>query len=504
LLLRDCYSWLLEDQDFCRWKDSDDAQLLWIKGDPGKGKTMIIIALVNELSACAENSLEPYTLSYFFCQNTEPRLRSATSVLRGLIYMLASQQRGLIRHVRKRYDEPGKSVFEGENAIYTLQSIFTDILNDSSLQRAYFLVDALDECDIQLRELLKTIADEIPQAATRIKWIVSSRNRPEIEEYLGRDGVWKKISLELNSDHISHGVDVYIDFKIDRLARSKTYSNELKAEVNSQVRRKAEGTFLWVHLACERLERVSVLRTKLELEYIPSGLNQLYERMIRQVMDQDYFEAEICKQILCSATVAYRPLHFQEMISFLLLPEGQACDIEALIDIIKRCGSFLTIRHETIYFIHQSAKDYLANGDGRSILPFDEVKEHENMIHRSLDTMSDYLHKDMYGLEKRGTIAKFALNNICYGPLVHIEYMCQYWVRHLIYYTNSGRGRENQILFDNGKIHQFLQKHFLHWIEALSLLGQLAEGVLMITDLESKIDVGILQRSDNLAKIIQV
>ncbi len=71
-----------------------------------------MIALVNELSERVKDSQEPYTLSYFFCQSTEPRLRSATSVLRGLIYMLASQQRSLIKHVRKRYDDRGKEAFE--------------------------------------------------------------------------------------------------------------------------------------------------------------------------------------------------------------------------------------------------------------------------------------------------------------------------------------------------------------------------------------------------------
>jgi hypothetical protein len=497
-LLKDCYSWLLEDHDFCRWKDSHDTQLLWIKGDPGKGKTMIMIALVNELSERVENSQEPYTLSYFFCRSTEPLLRSATYVLRGLIYMLASQQRSLIKHVRKRYDDRGKEVFEGESAIYTLQSIFLDMLRDSNLQQAYFLVDALDECDIQLRELLKTIADEIPQAATRVKWIVSSRNQREIEEDLGRDGVWKKISLELNSNQVSRGVDAYINFKVDRLARSKEYKNDLKAEVMEQLRKKAEGTFLWVHLACERLENISLWGTKRELESIPRGLNQFYERMVRQIMDRDDFDREICKKILRLATVAYRPLRFQEIIPFLSSPEEQACDIQELTDMVGRCGSFLTIREETIYFIHQSARDYFASGDRRKILPFDELEEHGKIVHRSLDIMSRLLRKDMYGLEKRGTIAAIGPNNGIYGSLVQIEYMCHYWVRHLICYTDSGSGQENQVLLDNGEAHKFLQNHFLHWIEALALIGQLTEGILMIRELESKINVSIVRPNDGL------
>jgi hypothetical protein len=165
---------------------------------------------------------------------------------------------------------------------------------------------------------------------------------------------------------------------------------------------------------------------------------------------------------------------------------------------VRRCGSFLTIREETIYFIHQSAKDYFASGDGRRILPVDELEEYGKIVHRSLDTMSHLLRKDMYDLEKRGTTAEIGANNGVYGPLIQIEYMCHYWVRHLIYYTDSSSVQENQVLLDNGEVHKFLQNHFLHWIEALALIGQLAEGILMIRDLESKINVSILRRNDRL------
>jgi hypothetical protein len=47
-LLKDCYSWILDNLDFQRWRDSEQSRLLWIKGDPGKGKTMMMIALVDD------------------------------------------------------------------------------------------------------------------------------------------------------------------------------------------------------------------------------------------------------------------------------------------------------------------------------------------------------------------------------------------------------------------------------------------------------------------------
>ena len=106
-LLKDCYAWVLEDSEFCSWRHSDGAKVLWIKGDPGKGKTMIMIGLVNELSRQLDDAPESGILSYFFCQSTEPQLKSAASVLRGLIYLLVVKRKSLIHHIRKRYDEAG-------------------------------------------------------------------------------------------------------------------------------------------------------------------------------------------------------------------------------------------------------------------------------------------------------------------------------------------------------------------------------------------------------------
>lgn len=49
-LLRDCYAWILDYASFQRWRTQDEARLLWIKGDPGKGKMTMMIGLITELS----------------------------------------------------------------------------------------------------------------------------------------------------------------------------------------------------------------------------------------------------------------------------------------------------------------------------------------------------------------------------------------------------------------------------------------------------------------------
>ena len=115
---------------------------------------MIMIVLIKEL----ETTLSLDTLSYFFYQSTIPELNNAVSVLCGLLYLFIVKQRTLIRYLRKEYDIQGKKLVEGENAFYALWRILLKILNDSSLPRVYLIVDALDECDSGLSQLLDTIA----------------------------------------------------------------------------------------------------------------------------------------------------------------------------------------------------------------------------------------------------------------------------------------------------------------------------------------------------------
>jgi hypothetical protein len=152
---------------------SPGMRLLWIKGDPGKGKTMMMIALTDDLSMqpktqpntwllgalrTARRSVgrgSPLLVSYFFCQSTDSRLNSAASVLKGLIYLVVQQRIDMIRHVRKRYEDGGS---DGPNAVYNLRLILRGILGDSALPRTYLLIDALDKCNEGLYSSFSTLS----------------------------------------------------------------------------------------------------------------------------------------------------------------------------------------------------------------------------------------------------------------------------------------------------------------------------------------------------------
>ena len=82
-LLEDSYKWILDNQeykDFTDWHHGNTKRLLWIKGDPGKGKTMLLIGVIREFTAQLETHFDKPHLSYFFCQGTDDRLNTATAI----------------------------------------------------------------------------------------------------------------------------------------------------------------------------------------------------------------------------------------------------------------------------------------------------------------------------------------------------------------------------------------------------------------------------------------
>ena len=386
-LLADSYVWILSHPDFIEWRDKDQTRLLWIKGDPGKGKTMLLIGVVRELQKL-KSTHDSGLLSYFFCQGTDSRLNNATAVLRGLIYQLLIQQRSLISHLREHYDPAGQQLFEGDNAFYALRDIFTEMLHDPHLTRVYLIIDALDECESglpQLLDLIDLIVQNASTSSSQVKWLCSSRNRPDIDVGSRTNDSSIKLSLELNAKSVSGAVDAYIDHKISELARMKGYDNKLRDQVREQLHQKANETFLWVALVCKELGNVRKWNALKWLQKVPSDLTALYDRMIEQIQQSE--DQSLCIQVLSICTLAYRPFHLLELAALADLPEEISCEQENLREIILMCGSFLTIREDTIYFIHQSAKDYLSsNPVDHLIFPSGRTEVHREIVSRSLQT----------------------------------------------------------------------------------------------------------------------
>jgi hypothetical protein len=476
-LLEDSYRWILSNNDFLRWRHGEPS-LLWIKGDPGKGKTMLLCGIIDELSPSTRlNDKEAdILLSYFFCQATDARINNATAVLRGLIYLIARQQPSLIKHIRERYDYQ-----QDWNSWDALSGIFTHILQDSALKSAYIAIDGLDECITDLPLLLGLLVHN--SQSSRVKWIVSSRNWPDIERHLGATTHNIRLCLELNHDSISAAVSIYIQHKVDRLAQLMKYDNKTRDAVKHHLALNANDTFLWVALVCQNLEKVHRWRVldKVQSNEFPPGLDSLYQRMMDQLSHSD--EVDLCRRILAVASTVYHPLSQQELASYIDLPDGVAEDDEFWREIIGLCGSFLYLQQQTIHFVHQSAKDFLSVDT--SLFPSGMTEVHYSIFSQSLLLMSA-LRRNIYDLPYPG----FPIDHVQQpkpDPLAAIRYACIYWVDHL--YECIPSTETTNDLQDDGSIDKFLRQSYLHWLEALSLLKNMSQGILSMAKLDSLLQV---------------
>jgi len=77
-LLEDSGAWVLGYSEFSRWLHEDTNSVLWLHGDPGKGKTMLTISLAQELVSIVKNdgSFPKTGQAYFFCDNKDSRRKN--------------------------------------------------------------------------------------------------------------------------------------------------------------------------------------------------------------------------------------------------------------------------------------------------------------------------------------------------------------------------------------------------------------------------------------------
>lgn len=454
---------------------------------------MLLCGIIDELTALehSTNQQPDVLVSYFFCEAADARSNDATSVLRGLIYLLADKQPSLIKRIQKKHDHAGKALFEDTNAWFAVSGILTEILQDLQSKHTYLIIDALDECVLgDLPKLLNFIQ---ASSSSRVKWIISSGNQPHIERRIKSNQHLATLSLEQNAEHVSRSVDEYIKLRVANLS-SIADNEDLQAEVRDVMRRKAHGTFLWVALVIGELDEASSWEVQHIVKELPESLKEVYRRMIKQIQEHKQRIAKQCWLLLSTAAVAYRPLRLDELALLAGIQDSISDKPQLIAEVVKLCGSFLTILNGIVYIIHQSAKDFLTGDASRDIFPLGISCTHHAIFSKSLQLMSCVLERDIYGLISPG----FPIDKVQEhgpGPLDGVHYSCVYWVDHLEEAEQTlnqyGNTRRSTNVQDYDKVHEFLSTKFLYWLEALSLKRNITSGVLAVLKLEQLLSVSV-------------
>ncbi|KAF5579465.1 heterokaryon incompatibility protein het-E-1 [Fusarium pseudocircinatum] len=470
--LKESYDWILKNDHYQTFMDDASSRVLWINGPPGKGKTMLLCGIIDEL----QQSFRP--ISVFLCQANvkEEDLSSDIAVMRGLIYVLLEHQPSLISAIRPSYDKQKDRLFNSINSSELLGDILTTMLQDPSLHDAVLLVDALDECKINRPKLVSLVVRLSKSCNT--KWIVSSRDWPEIRQELS--DATGLISLDFEKEHeaVSQAVKLYINKRVDDLAKTKWKNDsELKEKVFDYMQSHADDTFLWVALVCERLANSGIGKRLVieELVKFPTSLGALYQAMMDRIADSS--EADRLKQILALVCLGHRPLTSAEVPT--LVESMDDYDEGDVKDAIASCGSFLTLQDGEIFFVHQSAKEFLLDQGHESIFPYGESHQHAQIFSRSVEVMEKTLRQDIYELESPGTLNPVEIPSP--DPLACVKYSCVYWAQHL---CKSDPVKESNSSNLKRVLH-FLETRFTSWLEALSLMKELSTAIRSIMALEA-------------------
>jgi hypothetical protein len=293
----------------------------------------------------------------------------------------------------------------------------------------------------------------------------------------------------MNSQHVSNAVMRFIDFKVRQLAQIKRYDHQLQLFVDEYLRKNAEGTFLWVALVCRELKNVLSHETESVLQSFPAKLTSLYTRMMTQISSlPNPKNVELCYNILRAITIAVRPLHLSELTLVAGLPDKMHDRLSLVEGLVSLCGSFLMLRDGVVSFVHQSAKDFLSAGQGASIFPSGQSRDHGAVARRCRELMLRTLRKDICDLKAPGiVIGEVEPGRVARCLSMPVQYACCYWINHLLYSWGGAAGSVSPR--DKEEMQVFFCRAFLYWVETLSLINKISEGVAMVMQLESVIQV---------------
>lgn len=117
--------------------------------------------------------------------------------------------------------------------------------------------------------------------------------------------------------------------------------------------------------------------------------------------------------------------------------------------------------------LHLSFRDYLVDPGNRDEIPFwvDETATHKQLADKCLRLLSTegVLKKNMCNIHPGTLLSEIDPETINAFLPFEVQYACRFWVHHL--------QRSGESIRDDDSVHCFLTRHFLHWLEALALLG---------------------------------
>lgn len=497
-------------------EDCSGKYIFWLSGMAGTGKSTIARTVAHRFS---ERGL--LGASFFFSRDRE-ELHSAAKLFTTLAAQLAEALPSLKAHICDtitKHGDIGEQALRDQwrrlilEPLRMLEENVPPLSSLVPLSSPVVVIDALDECEggRDIQEILGLLIEAKDLSMVRIRVFITSR--PEIPISLS----FNNMSQIVHHDEILHSIPrslierdicIFLRHELATIREKRKIGGDWPDEEDIQkLIRRADRLFIYAATACRFLynspfpkKRLSeMLKVKSTGHPSTKELDEMYKLVLRQSIargsDEDTEDLTMLfKQIVGSIIILSDTLSTAALAELLKLSSSQKEDVQ---EMLKHLGSVLNVPDDEtspLQLFHLSFRDFLLNktrcqdplldkgGCTDPQLWVNEEATHSDLFARCLDLMKGHLRKDMCDLQQPGVLAselEYSKVESCLPPAV--QYACRYWVAHL---QGAKIG-----LYDGDVVHKFLQKYFLHWLEALSLMRKTSEGVLAITSLESIIIV---------------
>ncbi|KAJ5819507.1 hypothetical protein N7474_005098 [Penicillium riverlandense] len=465
--------------------------IFWLSGMAGTGKSTI-----SRTVAKSFHQAKLLGASFFF-KRGEGDQGNAMKLFPTVTRQLAMSIPQLIPSVQRAvHNDPGiatKAMKEQFDKLL-LEPLLGLKRSGQPIQTLVIVIDALDECegDKDIRLILQLLPQLQKSNAVHLRVFLTSR--PELPIRLGfkklpNDNHKDLILHEIPKEVIEHDISLFLNHRLSeiRTEREPPLPIDWPGDTNLQnLVALSVPLFIFAATICRIFEDpdwdpedslAEILThqndgSKLDGTYLPvfnQLLNGHREKHTKQAVQE-------FQQVVGAIVILESPLSVISLSRLLGLPER-------LVHLrLNRLHSVLSVPDsETlpVRLFHLSFRDFLLDPETREKTPFwvDEKEMHYNLTTRCL-LVCQNLRKNICGLPSEGThradIDHQTVDQ-CLPP--ELQYACRYWVHHLVHCTDS-----------NGMMHDvlvFLERHFLHWVEAMSLLGIISEVVGILNLLQT-------------------
>ncbi|KAH8781059.1 heterokaryon incompatibility protein-domain-containing protein [Diaporthe sp. PMI_573] len=362
--------WFLAKPEYKAWseviKQPDDGGFLWIKGNPGTGKSTLMKLLFEKAKLRTKDDPSQIMLSFFFLARGTIEEKSTIGLYRSLLHQLFDKAVDLRDSLEWMTADGAKGIQCNGWYEAALQRTLTEAIPKLRNRSLTIFVDALDECDQDQAAgmvcFFEELCDHAREEEVQLRICFSSRHYPTVVIQKGIE-----ITLEDEAGH-TDDIEYYIKSKL-RLGKAK-HADSLRSEI----RDKSSGIFLWVVLVLDILTKeypnsiVSINAIRTRLKQIPPGLDDLFEMILKR--DEENLEQlHICLKWVLFATRPLKPQEFYFAVQLSIDKENSSYWDEEDIGLdqmrtfvrtsSKGLAEVTRNKASEVQFIHESVRDFL-------------------------------------------------------------------------------------------------------------------------------------------------